>query len=84
MSTGLTPITRQEHYLSAIAGETELNIPKPITREEIYLEAIYDELGSISDPTQEEINIAVTNYFEEEGIDALFIDSADIAEVLEG
>lgn len=84
MSTGLNPQTRQEHYLSAIAGETELPIDEPVTREEIYLNAILERLSNIQRPTQEEINIAVNNYFDEEGIYALFIDSSQIAEVLEG
>ena len=83
--TGLEPTTRQENYVSAIAGESEL--PEgmvPVTREEIYLNAILEAIANISTPTQEQINVAVTNYFEEQGIDALFIDSADIPEVLEG
>lgn len=83
-ASGLTPITRQENYLAAIAGESELpDDMTPITREEIYLNAILSRIDKISTPTQEQIDVAVNNYFEEQGIDALFIDSADIPEVLE-
>lgn len=45
-SVDLTPVTREEHYLSAIAGLSEL--PEgmvPITREEIFLQAILDKVG---------------------------------------
>ena len=39
----LTPITRREMYLSAIAGETELPTDiTPITREEMYYQKILD------------------------------------------
>lgn len=81
----IEPITREELYLSAIAGESELpSDMEPITREEIYLNAILEKIDGIEKPTQEEIDIAVTNYFEEQGVDALFIDSQEIPEVLEG
>lgn len=83
--TGLTPITREEMYLSNIAGESELPSDlTPITREEIYLNEIAERIDGIGTPTQAEIDIAVTNYFEEQGVDALFIDSQEIPEVLEG
>ena len=40
----LEPITREEQYLAAAAGES-VNLPKPITREEMYLYAIAQNGG---------------------------------------
>lgn len=46
-SEGLTPITREEMYLSAIAGDTTLpNGMTPITRKEMFLQRILDSLNS--------------------------------------
>ena len=46
----LTPITRREMYLSAIAGETELPTDiTPITREEMYYQKILDNGGTGGD-----------------------------------
>ena len=46
MSTGLTPNTREEMYLSAAAGETSTSdLPTPATRKEIYLNAIANNGG---------------------------------------
>lgn len=38
--SNLSPITREEQYLSYIAGETNTYPIKPITRKELYLDKI--------------------------------------------
>lgn len=47
--SGVTPKTRKEHYLSAIAGETDLPAKMqeegPLAREEIYYQKILDNGG---------------------------------------
>ena len=40
--TGITPITREEQYLSYIAGESTTLPSEPITRKEMYLQKIAD------------------------------------------
>ena len=46
MSTGLTPNTREEMYLSAAAGEISTSdLPTPATRKEKYLNAIANNGG---------------------------------------
>lgn len=48
----LEPITREEHYLSAIAGLTELpSDMTPITREEMFLQEILDNGGGGGEAT---------------------------------
>lgn len=80
------PVTRKEHYLSAIANQSEL--PQgiiPFTREEKYLDAILERIDGIGTPSYEDISRAVTEYLDEHGIaEDLFIASADIEEVLQG
>lgn len=60
MSTGLTPNTREEMYLSAAAGETSTSdLPTPATRKEIYLNAIANNGGGGGGgftPTQEQLD----------------------------
>ena len=46
MPESLTPITREETYLAAIAGE-EVSVPDPICRKEEFLDAIDDHIGSV-------------------------------------
>ena len=86
MTVNINPITRGEHYLSAIAGESELpESIAPITRDEIYYEAILNRITGIGTPSYEDISRAVTEYLDEHGIaEDLFIASADIQEVLQG
>lgn len=83
MSNKLEPITREEYFL-ARAGGQDVETPEPMTREEHFLEDIIEAIDSVSEPTQEQVDSAVTDYFDEHGIDTLFIDSEDIQEVLEG
>lgn len=83
MSDKLTPITREEYFL-ARAGGQDVPTLEPITREEYFLEDIIEAIDAVSEPTQEQIDVAVEDYFDEHGIDTLFIDSEDIPEVLEG
>lgn len=46
MPESLTPITREETYLAAIAGE-EVSVPDPICRKEEFLDAIDTHIGSV-------------------------------------
>ena len=46
MPESLTPITREETYLAAIAGE-EVSTPDPICRKEEFLDAIDTHIGSV-------------------------------------
>ena len=46
MPESLTPITREETYLAAIAGE-EVSVPDPICRKEAFLDAIDTHIGSV-------------------------------------
>ena len=84
MSYDLEPKNRRETYL-AKAGGQDVDPPVPETREEKFLSDIIDAIDGITEPTQEEISIAVDAYLDEHGVgDNLFIASADIPEVLEG
>lgn len=47
----MNPITRQEQYLAAAAGEYSGSLPRPITREEMYLAKIAEGGGGTSDYT---------------------------------
>ena len=47
----MNPITRQEQYLAAAAGEYSGSLPTPITREEMYLAKIAEGGGGTSDYT---------------------------------
>lgn len=85
MTVNINPITRGEHYLSAIAGESDLpESIAPITRDEIYYQAILDRINGIGTPSQEDITEAVYAYLDEHGMSDLFIASSNIQEVLEG
>ena len=55
------PLTREEQYLSAIAGVTEATeIPeKPLTRVEAYLNKIVEEGGDITDKLEAGTNIVI-------------------------
>lgn len=55
------PLTREEQYLSAIAGVTEATeIPeKPLTRVEAYLNKIVEDGGDITDKLEAGTNIAI-------------------------
>ena len=46
MPESLTPITREETYLAAIAGE-EVSVPDPICRKEEFLDAIDTHIGGV-------------------------------------
>ena len=46
MPESLTPITREETFLAAIAGE-EVSVPDPICRKEEFLDAIDEHIGSV-------------------------------------
>lgn len=47
----MNPITRQEQYLAAAAGEYSGSLPTPITREEMYLAKIAEGGGGTTDYT---------------------------------
>lgn len=79
----MTPITRKEIYLSTAVSGSELPAGlEPITREEHFLAELIAKIAGITEPTQEQINIAVNAYLAEHGI--AFITSEEITEVLEG
>ena len=44
-------ITREEKYLTVMAGNTDIQYPDPITREEHYLAAICDNIAKTNPPT---------------------------------
>lgn len=79
----MTPITRREIYLStAISGSDLPTGLEPITREEYFLAELIAKIASIAEPTQEQVNIAVSAYLDEHGV--VFNTSEEITEVLEG
>lgn len=44
----MEPITREEIYMAAAAGEYEGELPRPVTREEKIQMAIYNRLGEMN------------------------------------
>lgn len=77
----MEPITRTEMYLAYAAGGDN-DLPTPVTREETFLNGVCARLDTIEKPTAEEIQTAVDNYLDENGISGLT--QAEIEEVLNG
>lgn len=78
----MEPITRQDMFLANAAGQVNSDLPTPITREEYYLNEICGRLDSMERPTDTQVQAAVDNYLDENGI--AFNTSAEISEVLNG
>ena len=77
----MTPMTRQEIFLSNAAGNAEIVLPNPITREEIYLQELCERLKNVGSPSSEDIQAAVNAYLDEHGINQL--EAATMQEFLE-
>ena len=78
----MEPITRQDMFLANAAGQSNGDLPMPITREDYYLNEICGRLDSMERPTDTQVQAAVDNYLNENGI--VFNTSAEITEVLNG
>lgn len=74
----MTPMTRQEIFLSNAAGNGD-ELPEPITREEIYLKEICERIAA--GVTPEQIQATVDEYLNEHGINQL--EAATMQEFLE-
>lgn len=77
MSLPSNPITRQEQYLSRIAGEETVIPDKPITREEQYLDYIARN-GSGGITVDEEMSDSSTNPVQNKVITAAIANKADL------
>ena len=78
----MEPITRKDMFLANAAGQVNSDLPTPITREDYYLNEICGRFDSMERPTDEQVQAAVDNYLDENGI--AFNTSAEITEVLNG
>ena len=78
----MIPITRTDMFLASAAGQSNGDLPTPITREEEYLNDVCKRFDNIDKPTDEQVQAAVDNYLNENGI--VFNTSAEITEVLNG
>ena len=58
----MEPITREEMYLAAAAGEYSGELPEPKTRLEYYLKKIKEAVENGSSVAPEEINAAIEDY----------------------
>lgn len=74
----MTPMTRQEIFLSNAAGNGD-DLPEAITREETYLKEICERIAA--GVTPEQIQAAVDEYLNEHGINQL--EAATMQEFLE-
>ena len=72
----MTPMTRQEIFLSNAAGNGD-ELPEPITRKETYLKEICERIAA--GVTPEQVQTAVNAYFDEHGTAEI----ATMAEFLE-
>ena len=62
MPNELTPTTRAEMYLAAIAGEYSGELPEPVTRLELYWQKIAQRIDAGSSVSPESINTAIADY----------------------
>ena len=57
----MTPMTRQEIFLSNAAGNGD-DLPEAITREEQFFRDICNRINNVGNPTDEQVQTAVNNY----------------------
>ena len=84
MATDLsTPQSRSEMYLATLSGDYSGDLPTPQSRAEEYLQKIVQE-GLGPDLSQADIEQAVTNYLDENGVTLSFDVDANGNLVLKG
>lgn len=77
----MEPITRDEMFMAAAAGEYDGEIPEPITRAELYWEKIISRIEN-EKLTPEEIDVAIEAYLNSH--DADIVTEAELIEALGG
>ena len=65
----IDPLTRKEQYFAYAGGENVSKPETPLTREEEYLNDICERLDDIGTPSAEDIQAAVTDYLDENGVE---------------
>lgn len=63
------PLTRREQYLAYAAGQNVDKPETPMNREEEYLDGICNRLDGISSPSAQDIQNAVNDYLDENGVE---------------
>lgn len=77
----MKPITRDEMYLAAAAGEYSGELPEPVTRLEYYLKKIKEAVENGSSVAPEDIDAAIEAYLNSH--DADIVTEAELADALE-
>ena len=78
----MDPMTRNEIFMAAAAGEFSGELPEPVTRPEFYWQKIAQKIDSGSSVSPEQIDAAIEDYLNSH--DADIVTEAELAETLEG
>ena len=78
----MDPMTRNEIFMAAAAGEFSGELPEPVTRPEFYWQKIAQKIDSGSSVSPEQIDAAIEDYLNTH--DADIVTEAELAETLEG
>ncbi len=77
----MEPITRDEIFMAAAAGEYEGGLPTPVTRPEFYWQKIAKRIDSGGSVSPESIDAAIEDYLNSH--DADIVTEAELADALE-
>lgn len=78
----MEPITREEMYLAAAAGEYSGELPEPKTRQEHYLKKIIEKIDGGGSVTPEQIDAAIEDYLNSH--DADIVTEQELSDALAG
>ena len=78
----MEPITHDEIFMAAAAGEYEGELPEPVTRTEFYWQKIAQRIDAGGSVSPESIDVAIEDYINTH--DADIVTEAELTEALEG
>ena len=78
----MDPMTRNEIFMAAAAGEFSGELPEPVTRPELYWQKIAQRIDEGSSVSPEQVDAAIEDYLNTH--DADIVTEAELAETLEG